>query len=302
MNEAFKQILSNMKKEYLAQINYIGVNPSDEARFSWAENRHLSFEMYHVFHRKLNLSDSSWCYLVLAKLSKEDSLQTIDLEEETHSFEFEQLTNNEYLPYLISKHLVQKSEQIVPTSVTTLFITPPIEGKLFRFKELAQNFAEREYKTTQKGLTARNVLEPFPVTKHEIFIDTYHFDDMLKRLNNNQFSDEFNQCLFAYTHEKWFLCAAGIGSCLENLMLLTLTNYNKATQLGRNPTAKDYLKAFTRDPICLDARQQTYIDTLFRLRNSIDHHNAGITSKRICDMLLDGVTNVFNEYYIPSTN
>ncbi|MDM7552552.1 hypothetical protein QUD40_08545 [Levilactobacillus brevis] len=302
MNEAFEHILSNMKKEYLAQINYIGVDPNDEERFSWAEKRHLSFTMYHVFSEKIFDSDEDLCYIVVARPSKEDSLQIIDLEKETHSFEFEQLTNNEYLPYLISKQLVQKSEKIVPTSVTTLFIIPPIEKRLFRFKELAKNFAAREYKITQKELTTRNILEPFPVTKNEIFIDTYHFDDMLKKLNNNQFSDEFNQCLFAYTHEKWFLCAAGIGSCLEHLMLLILMNYNKAAQLGRNPTAKDYLKAFTRDPICLDARQQTYIDTLFRLRNSIDHHNAGITSKRICDMLLDGVTNVFNEYYVPSTN
>lgn len=302
MNEAFEHILSNMKKEYLAQINYIGVDVNDEERFSWAENRHLSFEMYHLFHKNMYPSDKTLVYLILARLSKEDSLQIIDLEKKTHSFEFEQLTVNEYLPYLISKHLVQKSEEIVPASVDILYTAPPFGSSPYDFNALAQRFAEKEYKTTQKELTARNVLEPFPVTKHEMFIDTYHFDDMLKELNNNQFSDEFNQCLFAYTHEKWFLCAAGIGSCLEHLMLLILMNYNKAAQLGRNPTAKDYLKAFTRDPICLDARQQTYIDTLFRLRNSIDHHNAGITSKRICDMLLDGVTNVFNEYYIPSTN
>lgn len=83
-------------------------------------------------------------------------------------------------------------------------------------------------------------------------------------------------------------------------MLLTLINYNKQSKLGRNPTAKDYINAFTKEPINLESRQQTYIDGLFRLRNSIDHHNSGFTSKRICDNLLDGIASVFNEYYKPS--
>ena len=39
---------------------------------------------------------------------------------------------------------------------------------------------------------------------------------------------------------------------------------------------------------------------LFMARNSIDHHNTGYTSKNICDSLLDGVRNMFNDYYAPS--
>lgn len=158
----------------------------------------------------------------------------------------------------------------------------------------------RNIKKTHDQLITQNKIEKFPLTQTKLFVDTYHFDQMLSTLNDNQFTDEFNQCLFAYQNQKWFLCAAGLGSCLEHLMLLTLSNYHKETQLGRNPTAKDYLKAFTKEPIKLESRQQTFIDALFRLRNSVDHHNSGITSKRICDTLLDGISDVFNEYYIPS--
>ena len=51
------------------------------------------------------------------------------------------------------------------------------------------------------------------------------FDSMLKDIDDSQFTDEFNQCLFAYENEKWFLCAVGLGSCLEHLMYIILINY-----------------------------------------------------------------------------
>lgn len=128
---------------------------------------------------------------------------------------------------------------------------------------------------------------------------------MLKTLDDNQFNDEFNQCLFAYEHEKWFLCAAGLGSCLEHLMEKVIINYNKngyplLKRLGKDPTLRDYLNIFRKEPINLEPRQETYIKMLFMARNSVDHHNTGYTSKNICDSLLDGIRNIFNDYYSQS--
>ena len=69
---------------------------------------------------------------------------------------------------------------------------------------------------------------------------------------------------FAYEHEKWFLCAAGLGSCLEHLMEKVIINYNKngyplLKRLGKDPTLRDYLNIFRKEPINLEPRQETYI-------------------------------------------
>ncbi len=34
--------------------------------------------------------------------------------------------------------------------------------------------------------------------------------------------------------------------------------------------------------------------------NEYYHHNSGYTQKMICDQLMEGITNVFNEYYVTS--
>lgn len=84
-----------------------------------------------------------------------------------------------------------------------------------------------------------------------------------------------------------------------------IINYNKngyplLKRLGKDPTLRDYLNIFRKEPINLEPRQETYIKMLFMARNSVDHHNTGYTSKNICDSLLDGIRNIFNDYYSQS--
>lgn len=168
-----------------------------------------------------------------------------------------------------------------------------------------KKWVDTEYSSSLNDLKKSNYTEPFPTLGKKLFVDRYHFDEMLKTLDDNQFNDEFNQCLFAYEHEKWFLCAAGLGSCLEHLMEKVIINYNKngyplLKSLSKDPTLKDYLNVFRKEPINLEPRQETYIKMLFMARNSVDHHNTGYTSKNICDSLLDGIRNIFNDYYSQS--
>ncbi|MBL1056996.1 hypothetical protein JEM51_11380 [Ligilactobacillus agilis] len=146
------------------------------------------------------------------------------------------------------------------------------------------------------------IVEKLPRTNRQFFIDRYHFDEMLKAINSSQFTDEFNQCLYAYEHEKWFLCAAGLGSCLEHLMLIILKNYNDKGYktlkgLPKNPTAHNYIIQFRQPPISISSRQETFFNILFMARNAVDHHNTGKTQKELCDLLLDGISDLYNDYY-----
>ncbi|MCZ6910061.1 MAG: hypothetical protein O7C56_03260, partial [Rickettsia endosymbiont of Ixodes persulcatus] len=71
-------------------------------------------------------------------------------------------------------------------------------------------------------------------------------------------------------------------------------------KLGRHPTESNYLNAFMLPPISIDHRQSTLIDTWFRARNSTSHFNTGITSKSVCDLMLTGLTSMYNDYFLPS--
>lgn len=302
--EGSQQIIDTLKKSYLDEIKYImGDLNTDYSRFSWAESRHIAIYLIRAYRKSMskNIATS----VMFAHSNDQDTFTFIDLEAQTHNFEFEQLySTKQFLQYFVNKNLVEKSiiSKTIPSflSFTVLLRNSPLVSQLEDLSKWSKEFVDHEYNYFQTELIKNNKIESFPLTQTQLFVDNYHFDEMLTSINDNQFTDEFNQCLFAYQNQKWFLCAAALGSCLEHLMLLTLTSYHKEGQLGRNPTAKDYLKAFTREPISLDSRQQTFIDTLFRLRNSVDHHNSGITSKRICDMLLDGLNVVYNEYFLPS--
>lgn len=167
---------------------------------------------------------------------------------------------------------------------------------------LTYSWTENEYKQTLEIEKKPNPLTPFPLSHQKFFVDRYHFDDMLSTINDDQFTDEFNQCLFAYENEKWFLCATGLGSCLEHIMLIIIENYDKngfniLHKLGRSPTAKDYLKVFSSFPIKISSREQSFINMLFIARNSVAHYNTGKTQRKLCDILLDGISDIYNNYY-----
>lgn len=295
-------LITNIKNAYNDQLNYMGVTDGDLTRFSWSQNKHINITFIKI-HSEFTIGKAR-SYLFFAEESAIDNIKYVDLYKKTDSFDFENFyQESEKLAY-ISKHNLLKitPQKVIKNSLQIISLTENSnESKLIQdIKRFGKDFAKHEYNSTKTSLESRGTIEKFPTLNKQIFVDKYHFDDMLRKINDNQFTDEFNQCLFAYENQKWFICAAGFGSCLEHLMLLTLQNYGKEKQLGYNPTASNYLKAFAKEPINLESRQLTYIDTLFRIRNSVDHHNSGYTQKMICDQLMEGITNVFNEYYVTS--
>lgn len=301
----YEEIIKIIHSGYLNRLNFIGVLNDNNAssRFSWTGNKHIHIYIVMVYDREKKYTP----LFFVTREKEKDQLTYLNLIKETKNYQFENLLNTKSkLDYIADKSSTIHSlkgailEGSINISSNTLNVYSL--DKILYYNNIGEEFAETEYKRSHENLIKSNMVEPFPIANQKIFVDTYHFDKMLKTIHDEQFTDEFNQCLFAYEHKKWFLCSAGIGSCLEHLMLLTLSNYHKENGLGRNPTAKDYLKAFTKEPIKLESRQQTYIDCLFRLRNSVDHHHAGYTSKEICDVLLHGLTEVFNEYFVPSVS
>lgn len=131
----------------------------------------------------------------------------------------------------------------------------------------------------------------------------YNFEEMLQTINNKQFEIEFDECLYCYNNQKWFVCAAGLGSILEHLLYLILEK-NKMidSNFPDDATAKIYIEYMSRKPISIKKRERTNLKTLFLIRNSVSHYNQGFTSKQQCAFLMDGIKDVFNNYYVKDFN
>lgn len=289
--------------------NYYEAKGKELSRFIWSEKKKVFIYILDVFSDNSASSKTSILFAVPSK--DDDKIFYANLVNETNNFTFGNIFDSDpktRISWLISQKLLKKE-------FTVNIYNPSIFYTFFDFtKEYSseniknpwiKNWVDTEYKSSLNDLRKSNHIEPFPTSEKKLFVDRYHFDEMLKTLDDNQFTDEFNQCLFAYEHEKWFLCAAGLGSCLEHLMEKIIINYNKKgyktlRNLSKDPTFKDYLATFRKPPINMEPRQETYIRMLSMARNSVDHHNTGYTKKNICDSLLDGIRNVFNDYYSSS--
>ncbi len=320
LNDGFhKMFLDYLQYFYNKRIQFYGIQDSDLNRFSWTENKKLlicGIEVYIDF----GYGDSPSGILVFAIPTKTmNKVLYLNLFEETKNPNFANLHNDKNrLNWIINNQFISQdiAKNIVPGSLDILFSPfnniqtdyagqPMFESAVT--EEWLKKWVDAEYKTTLKVESKSTPVNYFPNTFKRYFIDKYHFEDMLKEINNDQFTDEFNQCLFAYEHEKWFLCASGLGSCLEHLMYIILNNYAQKgydilNRFPKDPTAKDYVNRFRRKPIGIDSRQARAINLFFMARNSVDHYNSGKTQRIFCDLLLDGIFDVYNDYFGASMN
>lgn len=320
LTEENKEFIKKLHTAYLKRVNFYHVPKTELTRFSWSGEKHIAIYVIKVFSDYTPEFNHSIMYFATKSDAEKNTIQIIDVRDKTSIPEFSRIIDSNVLSrvaWLINKNIIDKkiTETIIPSSARFSFAEFDKDKTNNNFYESwAKEWVDKEYDQTQKAESSSTPVQAFPDfpdTKQRFFIDRYHFKDMLETLNDNQFEDEFNQCLFAYEKEKWFLCAVGLGSCLEHLMLIILTNYdnngyrdkegNKIFKgFPKNPTAQDYVRYFKKDPINLTSRQATFINLLFMARNSVDHHNTGKTQKNLCDLLLDGISDMYNDYYSSS--
>jgi hypothetical protein len=130
--------------------------------------------------------------------------------------------------------------------------------------------------------------------------DIYEFSDMIQSINNHQFTLELEECLEAYEKEKFFICAAGLGSVLEHLLYLSIEKHvdEKDIKINENSTASEYIGQLKKEPFKIDKREASHLKNIFAYRNSVSHFNKGIFSKEMCDHLLSGIKISFDKYYL----
>lgn len=295
-----QKVITTLKEAYLKHLDFLQITDNDFSRFIWAGNKCIT--LYAFSLAKFGGSNK---VLIIAKSSNENKIIFRDCQDETNNINFK---DHQYDKSMIVSFLksISPEDSAVFTGLSESQImysqsNEPHQISVF-IDFVLNDWVEKEYHNTKQQLEQRGLVESFQFSKQRLYVDRFHFEDMLKTINDDQFTDEFNQCLFAYDNQKWFLCASGLGSCLEHLLSMIVQNYPKLIpkNFPKDPTFQDFRSLLKKPPISIDSRQTAYLNMLFIGRNSIDHFNSGYTSKNICDTLLDGVANIFNDYYLPS--
>lgn len=309
MNNLFSDVtekgkLDQLHDYYQKRIEYIGIPEENRDSFIWSDNKKINIYLIEispygpVFEEARN-------FVAFAKSSKDgkNHLFYMDKKKQTHGYWFEKhsydargILENIALSENKLKFLISKMSQTSLTIATFLqtheqWITGWING-----------WVDREYEAMSKQLsTTKSPLIKFSDKK--FFVDRYHFDEMLKTIKDDQFWEEFRQIMTAYEQGLWFICATALGSTIEYLMYLTIKNYDSPEmykKLGINPTIDNYMRAFRLPPISINMRQENFIRAIFKFRNSVSHYNSGYTSKQTCNIMLDGLSSIYNDFYIDS--
>ena len=278
--------LKELKKYYLDQASKT-VNAEDLNIFFWCEN---PVTLYFINAEKLPL-----VFATNEKNQEQDRAIYIDARDVTDNVQFQTLTIKDKIAFLKEnqKLLLKKDETIVEASLAYASF---LSGTTFIESWLEEEYTEADQ---QLSLPANQIVYTNPNTIKQ---SKFKFREMLSSVDDPQFKAEFNEFLFAYNNEKFFLAASSLGSIIEHLMYLALNNYGEAKSLGsRNPTAKNYLSALENsNHIRFNDRDSSYFDNIFKTRNSFSHYNTGYALKSQCDMMLLGLTSFYQRFYLPS--
>lgn len=296
-------ILSNVRNIYEDIIaEYFNLDlSSNENNFIW-ETKKLVFNFIKISYQpssirdieNLKVSTTSTVKLFISTSNDDSNHITFhDVVDETKTYDLQKESySDRYLNLLIEKNIL-KIERSSIINDTFSFIHGDID--------YIRNWVESEYDQYSKELS-KPLTDNFSYHEKRIYLNQNRFINMIKDIGNEQFEAELLECLYAFEQQKWYICASGLGGLLEHLMFLILNNYNDLSLLkSRTPTASNYISAFkSSQNIHFEQREERQINALFEIRNSISHFNGGYTAKGQCEYLLNGIRDIYINYYIPS--
>lgn len=282
-----ENMLEFAKLNYDYQTQLIDIDEHNEDLFAWKNN---SIKIWCIGVKKPQIKTRA--LLFFATRSDIDEIETINVVEETSTPAFLKLDSLEKISFLMDKELIPDiSSELIKTSINS-------QSSIGSW---VVNWVDDEKRSIDTLVSSSHEL--FEFNKAIIRAKRYSFEEMLSTINNEQFTMEFDECLYAYNNQKWFTCAAGLGGVLEHLLYLILEkNQMIDSNFPDDATAKIYIDYLSRNPIKIKKRDKTYIRTLFMTRNSVSHFNQGFTSKDQCTHLMNGIKDLFNNYYIKDFN
>ena len=164
---------------------------------------------------------------------------------------------------------------------------------------LAEAWAKKEFEAASSHFK-NTPIEIFSFNDIGLHADKYAFKIIIDEIADDQFSVELDECLTAFEHELYYVCACGFGGILESILHFSLANYGLSGRgFPKDPTASDLIGTLKSNKL-IDQRQESYIKSIFMIRNSVSHHNSGFTSVSQCQTMMLGVEDLFTNIYQPS--
>lgn len=285
---AKNSILNYTRSKYLQLTDQMNLDDNDKELFFWLEG---SITLHMILVSDLNNPAS---IEMIAEKSEIDDVIFHDCLEQTKDYSIAILSSPERKLYLISNGIIDSinKEKIIPSTISEHIIT---------LSDLVSKWVRKEFKSADHLI--KPSIETIDFNQAIIRSKKYNLDNMSETVGDAQFTAELNECIFSYEHEKWFVCAAGLGGVLEHLLYLILEKNNMLDkQFPDNATYNDYIGYMSREPISIKKREKTMIKNIFNIRNSVSHFNQGFTSKDQCTYLMNGIRDVFNNYYVKNFN
>lgn len=315
--EQKENAINKMKIAYDEKIRYMGAQ-DDDTLFSW-KNENLKIHIINTYPNS-NVLLIPGTFFVFAEKNFKNDINFQDLLKETHNYSFENLkTSQAILDYFIQNKLVRVSSPIINFSIINSGFH--FSGETIKYfnevvTDIGERFAENEYKQRNKKLSNTIINPKITLFNKSYYANRYHFKQILESINDQQFAAELNDCLAAYESGLWFVCAAGLGGVIEHLLYMSLKrlddHYRESRSddeckrnsplkgLRNDPMKTDYIKKLKQFHPSFDSRTENHINSVFLLRNSIDHYNSGYSNKSICDLMLQGVADIYGNIYINS--
>lgn len=292
-------VLKKLKTAYTEHLDFLQITDHDFSRFIWAGNKCVSFYVF-----SLENFDTSEKALIIVKPSAENKIIFQDCKTETNNYSFKenQFDTSSIISFL-KNNLTNCPDIFTDISESQVMYSQynePYQMDLF-IQFVLYEWIEKEYSATKQQLETRGLVESYRFSKQKLYIDKYHFDTMLQTINDDQLTDELNQCLIAYDQQLWFICATGLGGNIEHLLYLVIKLSGFEDKLGTDTSIGKYISILRKD-LGADIRRCAFIKAVENFRNAVSHYNSGQTNKNICDILLDGIVDIYNDFYLPAAN
>lgn len=281
-------LLTFSKEKYYQLTDQMNLDENDKELFYWLVG---SIKLHVVLVSDL---DNPAMVEIFAEKSDKDDVVFHDCIDATKDYSVSKLSGTEMKRYLISNNIIKdiSSQNLISST---------INSSSRNLKSIISRWVKSEYEKVDHFI--KPTIESINFDKALIRARKYNLENMFEAINNQQFKAELQECIYSYEHEKWFVCAAGLGGVLEHLLYLILEkNSILDKQFPDNATYNDYIGYMSRKPISIRKREKTMIKNIFNIRNSVSHLNQGFTSKDQCNYLMNGIKDVFNNYYVKDFN
>lgn len=277
-------LLDYAKLTYEYYFNKMMIDETNEDIFTW---RNSAIQITLILLSDFNLGARK--IIGFAETSEYDTIKIIDAIDYKLPYTFyTKFNDEEMISYLVQNSIISDlSENVILASIDT---------KIRHIDHWAKNWLLKEVENVD--IIAKPSIELIDFNKSIIRAKRYDLEELMNFVNNQQFSAELDECLYAFNNQKWFICATGLGGVLEHLLYLVLEKNNMIDRnFPSNATISDYISYMKRSPIKMEKRQQTMIKNIFNIRNSVSHFNQGFTSKDQCTYLMNGIKDIFDNYY-----